>query len=152
MNAYASATGSVIKPRTRPSWEHYGLQLARVAAGRSEDPYIQVGAVVLRADNSVAGIGYNGAPSGVEVEWGDRERRRSLVVHAEVNALRWVTPDLSGAWMVVTHHPCAACMAAAAAHNVRHIVYAEMPDPVTYNAVELRRVAAELGLSMRRAT
>ena len=46
----------------RPCWEEYALELAKVAAKRSEDPYLKVGASVLRYDNSVAGLGYNGAP------------------------------------------------------------------------------------------
>ena len=77
----------------RLSWEEYALQLATAAAARSEDPYERVGACVLRLDYSVAGVGYNGAPSGVEIDWSDRDRRRERVVHAEVNALRYVRPD-----------------------------------------------------------
>jgi len=57
------------------------MKLAFVASERSEDPYLKVGACALRADNSIAGIGYNGAPSGVEIDWSDRDDRRQRVVH-----------------------------------------------------------------------
>ena len=49
----------------RLDWEEYALELARVASLRSEDPFMKVGACVLRNDNSVAGVGYNGAPPGI---------------------------------------------------------------------------------------
>ena len=114
--------------RDRPSWERYGLQLATVAAGRSEDPHVQVGAVVFRADNSVAGIGYNGAPSGITINWEDRDRRRPWVIHAEVNALRWVTPtEACGGWIATTHHPCAACLTVIASYGLKRLVYRDLP-------------------------
>ena len=57
------------KKDKRPSWEEYALELAKVASKRSEDPYLKVGASVLRYDNSVAGLGYNGAPPNIEIDW-----------------------------------------------------------------------------------
>ena len=60
----------------RLDWEEYALELARVAALRSEDPFMKVGACVLRHDNSVAGLGYNGAPPGIEIDWSNRDERR----------------------------------------------------------------------------
>ena len=74
--------------RTRIDWHTYALKLALVASERSEDPYVKVGACVLRLDNSVAGLGYNGAPPEVDIYWHDRDERRKRVIHAEVNALR----------------------------------------------------------------
>jgi dCMP deaminase len=66
------------------NWERYALELARVAAMKSKDPWRQVGAVVLRHDKTVAGVGYNGFPSGVEEDWECREKRRLFVVHAGI--------------------------------------------------------------------
>ena len=53
----------------RLDWECYALSLARVASLRSEDPFVKVGACVLRYDNSVASLGYNGAPPKVNIDW-----------------------------------------------------------------------------------
>ena len=61
------------KKDKRPSWEEYALELAKVASKRSEDPYLKVGASVLRYDNSVAGLGYNGAPPNIEIDWDEME-------------------------------------------------------------------------------
>lgn len=76
----------------RLTWAEYALAMADVARLRSEDPYVKVGACVLRHDHSVAGVGYNGAPPGVEIDWSDRDERRKRVIHAETNALRYVSP------------------------------------------------------------
>ena len=53
----------------RMSWDRYGLEIAKAASYRSEDPYLQVGACVLRIDRSIISIGYNGAASGVNISW-----------------------------------------------------------------------------------
>ena len=45
------------------------MELAIAASLRSEDPYVQVGSCILREDMSVASVGYNGAPSGIEIDW-----------------------------------------------------------------------------------
>ena len=42
----------------RMSWDRYGLEIAKAASYRSEDPYLQVGACVLRIDRSIISIGY----------------------------------------------------------------------------------------------
>lgn len=106
----------------RLSWEQYALRLAQVAALRSEDPYVQVGAVVLRPDNSVAGIGYNGAPAGVTIDWSCRDARRPYVVHAEVNALRYVKPH-ECSMLIVTLAPCSSCLTVAATYGIKQIRY-----------------------------
>ncbi len=106
----------------RISWEHYALRLAQVVALRSEDPYVQVGAVALRADNSVASIGYNGAPAGVTIDWSCRDARRPYVVHAEINALRYVKPH-ECTLMVVTLAPCASCLTVIATYGIKKIRY-----------------------------
>jgi len=106
----------------RISWEEHAMMLAQVAALRSEDPYVQVGAVALRLDHSVASIGYNGAPAGVSIDWSSRDGRRPYVVHAEINALRYVKPyecDL----LVVTMSPCVNCLTVIATYGIKKICY-----------------------------
>ena len=111
--------------KDRLSWEEYALKLAQIAAERSEDPFIKVGACVLRHDKSVASIGYNGAPSGVEIDWSNRDERRKRVLHAEVNALRYVRPN-EGWLLATTLLPCSSCLQTIAAHGIKRIVYADV--------------------------
>ncbi len=111
----------------RLSWEEYALDLAWVASRRSEDPYLRVGACVLRHDKSVAGLGYNGAPMGIEIDWSNRDERRKRVIHAEINALRYVRPN-EACLLACTHMPCNDCLRAIAAHGITSVVFQELYD------------------------
>lgn len=106
----------------RISWEQYALRLAQTAAMRSQDPFVQVGAVVMRHDHSIAGIGYNGAPAGVDIDWSNRDARRPFVVHAEANALRYTRPN-ECYLMVTTLSPCSSCLTIAATYGIKVIRY-----------------------------
>ena len=129
----------------RLSWEQYALRLAQVAALRSEDPYVQVGAVVLRSDNSVASIGYNGAPAGVTIDWSCRDARRPYVVHAEINALRYVKP-LECSLIVVTLAPCASCLTVIATYGIKKVRYLN-----DFTDGDLTRVmAATFGIELKK--
>ena len=109
------------------NWNEYALELATVAAKKSKDPWRQVGACLLRHDNTVAGIGFNGYPSGMREDWQDRDNRRLFVVHAEQNALRYVKPD-ECAMIAVTLLPCNDCLKAIASHGIKRVVYRDIYD------------------------
>ena len=116
-----------MKKEKRLSWKKYALEIAKVAAKRSEDPYLKVGSCVLRHDNSVAGVGYNGAPPNIEIDWTDRDERRKRVIHAEVNALRYVRPH--ECYLVAcTHLPCNDCLRAISSYGITDIVFEELYD------------------------
>jgi len=120
------------------TWDDYGMQLAFAAATKSKDPWRKVGAVVFRKDNSVAGVGYNGFPTGVEEDWNCRERRRLFVVHAEANALRYVKPD--EAWMIAcTTLPCNACLRTIVSYGIKRVVYGET-YPSDESSLELAKL------------
>lgn len=131
----------------RPSWTQFAMQLAAVAASRSEDPWVQVGACVLRADHSVAGVGYNGAPSGIEIDWSNRDERRLYVIHAETNALRYLRPG-EGALLAVTMTPCTNCLTLIAAHRIPTVFYRD--EAINYDIELSRRVAKQLGILLHR--
>ena len=120
---------------SRISWDEYALELAKVSAKRSEDPYVKVGACVLRLDNSVAGLGYNGAPNGIEIDWSDRDERRKRVVHAEVNALRYTSPH-ECYLLACTLLPCNDCLKVAASYGIKKIVFSKVYES-DYSSLEL---------------
>ena len=70
-------------------------------------------------------MGYNGAPAGVEIDWSDRDERRKRVIHAELNALRYVRPN-EGYLLVCTLLPCRSCIQAVAANGIKHILYEDV--------------------------
>ena len=112
----------------RPDFPTWALGLAKAASVRSEDPYVQVGAVALQFDWTVLGIGYNGLPPKVDMPdtwWADRNGRRPFMIHAEVNALRTVntTTNNGGLRIVTTHIPCATCMSMIGSYGVNLVLY-----------------------------
>jgi dCMP deaminase len=109
------------------TWEEYALALARVASLKSKDPYIKVGCCLLRHDNTIASLGYNGFPSGVEEDWSNRDERRKYVNHAEANALRFVKPG-ECYLAAVTLLPCNDCLKALASYGIKKIIYSQVYD------------------------
>ena len=107
------------------NWEEYALELASVAAKKSKDPWRKVGACLLRHDNTVAGIGFNGFPAHIEEDWSDRDRRRLLVVHAEQNALRYVKPD-ECRLIATTLLPCNNCLKSIASYGIKKVVFRDL--------------------------
>lgn len=133
-NINATSEASQTIP-SRLSWEEYALNLAKVASQRSEDPYVKVGACVLRHDNSVGGIGYNGPPPGIEILWDNRDSRRKRVIHAEINALRYVRPG-ECRLIACTLLPCNDCIKTIAAFGIRTLVFQDVYDR-DYSALSL---------------
>lgn len=114
-----------MKPRKRKSWEETALILAEtIAACRSQDPYVQVGACAVLQDNSVT-LGYNGPPPGIDIDWSERETRGARVIHAEVNALRSVDPGQCK-FLAVTLLPCRHCMTFIASKGIKKILFREV--------------------------
>jgi dCMP deaminase len=114
------------------TWEKYAYNLAVVAAQKSKDPWVKVGTCLLRHDNSVASLGYNGFPAGMQEDWDNRDERRKYVVHSEVNALRYVKPN-ECYLAATTLLPCNDCLKSLASYGIKKIVYGEVYqlDPST---------------------
>lgn len=112
----------------RISLEQYAVLLARAASARSEDPFLKVGCALVRHDRTIAAVGYNGPPPGINIDWQDREARRGKMVHAEANALRYVRPQ-EVLFAAVTYMPCLECVRALASYGVKFVVYqSELPQ------------------------
>ena len=112
--------------RKREGWARAAMNLAHtIKNSRSEDPYVQVGACILRWDYSVASLGYNGPPPNVEIDWSDRDARRPKVIHAEKNAFRYVAPK-ECKLLACTLLPCSDCMTEIAAYRIPIVVYQDI--------------------------
>lgn len=97
-----------------------------IAEDRSEDPYVQVGAVAVKYDGSIS-VGYNGAPAGININWEDRDERRAKVVHAEVNVLNFCKPG-EVEFLAVTHMPCPDCLKTIAIKKVKTVYFNFYPE------------------------
>lgn len=86
-------------------WDLRWLHLARFVASFSKDPSTKTGAVLVRPNNSVASIGYNGFPRRMqdnEKHYHDREEKYSRIVHCEINALNALEGETADALTLYT--------------------------------------------------
>ena len=110
-----------------------------------------LGNIKVMAPGIVLGVGYNGTVAGIDIDWNDRDARRPFVIHAEANALRYVTPEMAaGGLLATTHFPCSSCVLLAASYGVREIVWLYPPDWERYPADLTQSIARRLGVVLRR--
>jgi len=108
--------------RERKNWPETAMKLALdIADCRSEDPWIQVGAAAIKFDKGIV-VGYNGPPTGVDIDWSNRDERRPFVLHAEENVLSNVKRG-EVEILAVTHLPCNKCMSTIAQKGIRVVYY-----------------------------
>jgi deoxycytidylate deaminase len=106
----------------RLSWEQTAINLAfDIAKYRSEDPYVKVGACIIKQDNSIV-LGYNGAPAGMVMDWSNRDERRKWVFHAESNVLNRILPG-DAKLLAVTHIPCVECLKVIKQKEINTVYY-----------------------------
>ena len=115
-----------------------------IAKYRSEDPYVQVGACIIKKDKSML-LGYNGAPSGVDIDWANRDKRRARVLHAEANVLNFVKPN-EVELLACTHLPCTECLKVIAQKQIDKVYFAEYLD--NYDSDATIELANEFGIEL----
>ena len=120
------------KRKNRIIW---ALELAKIASTMSEDPYMKVGSVALREDNSVAAVSYNGAPPKIEIDWSDRDERRNYVIHAEMNLLRFIKPHECDR-VALTLSPCIDCLKNLASYGIKDVFFIDKYENCDFNMVE----------------
>ena len=132
----------------RPNWIEWGMNIALAVSDRSEDPWAKVGAIVMTPEHLILGLGYNGAPSGIEIDWSSKDSRRPFVIHAELNALRMTNPiQAKDGILITTRHPCAPCLTAIASYQIKTVHYLEEAGQ-THS--DLDHIANTLGIHIRR--
>jgi len=121
--------------RIRKNWEVTALELAfKIADCRSEDPYKQVGSCAIYKQGFRVCLGYNGAPSGIELDWSDREEVLKRVLHSETNVLNWVQPG-EIELLAITHIPCSECIKVIAQKQIKRVVYSNLLSSVNKDFV-----------------
>lgn len=131
---------------TRPGWNEYFMNIARLVATRSTCLRRQVGCVVVK-DRRILATGYNGAPSGVahcgevgclrETQGIPAGERHELCrgVHAEQNAIIQGARhgvSLLGATAYCTTQPCSICTKMLINAGIEEIIYVgDYPDELS---------------------
>lgn len=132
--------------RKRDNWRQTAINLAfDIAHYRSEDPYTQVGACALKKDGFEIGLGYNGPPSGVEINWHDREAKNERVLHAEENVLNRCLPG-EVELIAVTHMPCKRCLKVIKQKRINLIIYCIVMQK--YEPDFVKQLAEEFGVEL----
>jgi dCMP deaminase len=123
----------------RPSWDEWGLSLAKTVATRADCTRSQVGAVLLSKTNRVLSVGYNGLLAGIpgcasagncpRGQLSTEECARNTdyancpATHAERNAIEHADPSqLPSATLYTTRAPCPACWTLIRAARVARVV------------------------------
>lgn len=121
----------------KPHWHHRFLSLAAHVATWSRDPDKKVGAVIVRPDKTIASLGFNGFPRGVEdndARYQDKALKRELVTHAEVNAILHAREPLQGYYLYVWPlAPCVRCAATIIQSGISHVVTMKLKDGSNWN-------------------
>jgi len=105
-----------MKPEDRQRrWDLRYMDLAHRVAGWSKDPSTKVGCVLVRPNNSVASMGFNGFAPGEDDDpklYEDRAYKNAHVIHAEENALTFLEGPAAGFSAYTSFPPCPICMTA----------------------------------------
>lgn len=132
--------------RIRLSWMQTALNLAfDIAQYRSEDPYTQVGACALHKDGFEVGLGYNGPPSGISIDWSNRAEKNRRVLHAEENVLNRCLPG-AVQLLAVTHLPCERCIKTIKQKHIDVVVYCIVLP--AYEPTFVMQLAEEFGIQL----
>ena len=135
--------------RQRLSWPETALRLAyNIADYRSQDPYVQVGAVIIKNDNSII-LGYNGPPPEIEIDWSIRDERRKRIIHAEENVLSEIKRG-EARIMAVTGLPCEHCIKSIAKKGIKEVFYGKALEG--YDHALTFQLAKEFGITLTQIT
>jgi dCMP deaminase len=120
-------TNDAVHPQAKrwqsAEWDQRFLALAHHIANWSKDPSTKVGAVVVGTDKTAIALGYNGFPPRIvdDARLRDREKKYTLIVHAEENALANARFDVRGGTLYATHFPCTNCAKTIVARGIHYV-------------------------------
>lgn len=147
-----------IAVKSRPSWDEYFLEVAKLVSKRSTCLRRHIGAVAVR-DKRILATGYNGAPSGLahcadtgclrqklHIPSGQRQElcralhgEQNVIIQAVVHKV-----DLSGSTLYVTNQPCVTCTKMLIGAGIKEIVILDgYPDALA------RKMLKEAGIRIK---
>jgi dCMP deaminase len=133
-------------------WDQRFFDLATQVSTWSKDPNKKVGAVIVRPDNTVSSVGYNGFPRGVNdttTRLLYKPVKNLLMVHAEANAIvSSKDPDLVGHTLYCNEFCCCACAGLVIQKGISRIVVPTLNKESSwfYNFLEAREMLHEAGV------
>jgi dCMP deaminase len=131
------------------------FRLAIAASLGSKDPSTQCGAVLVRPDGSVAGIGFNKIPyRGTDDHrhlYSVREEKYPRIVHAEMDAIYSARAEAVDGYTIYCFPmmPCDRCMAHLAHWGIRRVYHPPMPEDQARRWSDSQRLAIAIALENR---
>lgn len=114
---------------TRPSWDEYFLEIAKVVAKRSTCDRANVGAVIAK-NKVILSTGYNGAPRGLahcdDVGHEIVDGHCIRTAHAEANAIAQAAKNgtsIEGSTIYLTISPCYDCFKMMVNAGIKEVIY-----------------------------
>lgn len=108
-------------------WDERFLAVADLVGTWSKDVSTKVGAVIVRPDRTIASVGYNGFPRGVDDNLPKIENRAMKyprTVHAELNAILSANEPVKGYTIYITPlFSCASCAGAIIQSGITRVVW-----------------------------
>ena len=119
-----------LKLERKIKWDLRYMALAAHIATWSKDPSTQVGAVLVRSNNSIASTGYNGFAPGADDSrhlYLDKDYKAANVIHAEINAVDFFMEiskltNLDGFTLYSSFPTCPDCMETLGARRLSRVV------------------------------
>ena len=149
------------KKDSRPNWDQYFLEIARIVSKRSTCLRRRVGALIVK-NRRILATGYNGTPSGIRhcVQVGCLREKLKIAsgqrhelcrgLHAEQNALLQAALygiGLRDSTLYITNQPCIICAKMIINAGVKEVVTAgNYPDRMA------REFLNEAGIKVRKVT
>lgn len=133
-------------------WRMVDLVTGDVAAW-SKDPEEGVGALLVSPDRRQVSWGYNGFPRDIEdttERLNDKELKRKLTIHAEMNAMLNAKVDVDGWTLYCTKFPCSVCAGAMIQKGIRRLVCPAMRKDSSWLSDQLlaQELLREAGVDM----
>lgn len=133
------------------SWDLYFINLAKEISTKSKDPSKKCGCVLVAEDNSIISVGFNGLPQCLtdrEKYLNDRDTKIKIILHAEENALAFVSDPtrLVGGTVYTWPLPsCAKCASQCLQRKVKRFVSPPLDnkDSRWADSVELAKTIIE---------
>lgn len=135
-------------------WTSRYLNLAKEISSWSRDPSTKVGAVIVRSDKTVASLGFNGLPKGVEdleERLNNRDTKYAFTVHAEKNAILHARERMDGySLFVYPFMPCCDCAGAIIQSGIKTVVSLECDNERWNESFNFsKQMFAEAGVELK---
>lgn len=125
------------------NWINRYMGLAKYISTWSKDPSTQVGAVIVRPNNTVVSHGFNGLPRGVRdlsSRLYDRPLKHQMIVHAELNAIINAGESVEGCSLFIyPFQPCSQCAGSIIQSGIKTIFFPSYQNERVKYSFELAR-------------